>query len=102
MDHEAFDMRNPNKVRSVIGAFAGQNPIHFHMLDGSGYEFLGDQIIALNEINPQIGSRMMTPLTKWRRHIPERSEKMKAQLDRILKIPNISSDIEEIAVKALA
>ena len=102
MDHEAFDMRNPNKVRSVIGAFAGQNPIHFHMLDGSGYEFLGDQIIALNEINPQIGSRMMTPLTKWRRHIPERSKKMKAQLDRILKISNISSDIEEIAVKALA
>src|SRR3990167_2705496 len=63
MQHPAFTLKNPNKVRSLIGAFAGQNLLGFHQADGSGYRFLADQVITLNALNPQIASRLLAPLT---------------------------------------
>jgi aminopeptidase N len=65
MEHPAFDLKNPNKVRSVLGGF-GQSMSGFHKEDGSGYRFLADQIILLNKRNPQIASRLCTPLTRWK------------------------------------
>ena len=56
MQHAAFDIKTPNKVRSVIGSFAMANPLQFHAKDGSGYEFLADQILVLNELNPRFGN----------------------------------------------
>ena len=70
MQHPAFTLKNPNKVRSLIGAFANQNPCNFHALDGSGYRFLADQVIALNGFNPQIAARQLAPLTRWRTFDP--------------------------------
>jgi len=83
MGHEAFDIRTPNHVRSLIGAFTQSNPSNFHTEEGDGYRFLADQVIALNSINPQIASRMLTALTAWRRFDPSRQMLMQGALERV-------------------
>lgn len=100
MAHPAFDLKNPNKVRSVLGGF-GQNVAGFHKEDGSGYHFLADQIILLNKRNPQIASRLCTPLTRWKKLQPELSLKMKAELERIMS-EDLSKDVYEVISKSLA
>ncbi|WP_045225497.1 aminopeptidase N [Methyloterricola oryzae] len=100
--HRAFDLRNPNRVRSLIGAFCQANPVNFHRLDGSGYRFLGDHVIALDGINPQIASRMVGPLTQWRRYGGNRQKLMREQLQRIAGTDGISADVFEMATKSLA
>jgi aminopeptidase N len=102
MEHPAFTMKNPNKVRALIGAFAGQNLINFHAADGSGYRFLADQVISLNATNPQIASRQLAPLTRWRKYDSARQVLMQAQLQRILSSGELSSDVYEVLSKSLA
>ena len=101
MAHPAFDIRNPNKVRSVIGAFCFNNAVSFHKLDGTGYEFLADQVITLNGINPQIASRLLTPLTRWKKYGQERQSLMQQALRRILAAPDLSPDVYEVVSKSL-
>lgn len=84
MQHPAFTLKNPNKVRALIGAFAGQNLVNFHAADGSGYRFLADLVIELNALNPQIASRQLAPLTRWRKYDDARQALMKGELERIL------------------
>ena len=102
MQHPAFDIRTPNHVRSLIGAFTQSNPSNFHTEEGDGYGFLADQVIALNGINPQIASRMLTGLTAWRRFDPTRQLLMQGALERVAHTPDLSSDVYEVASKALA
>ena len=102
MEHPAFTMKNPNKVRALIGAFAGQNLINFHAADGSGYRFLADQVISLNATNPQIASRQLAPLTRWRKYDSARQVLMQAQLQRILSSGELSGDVYEVLSKSLA
>lgn len=101
MEHPAFTMRNPNKVRALISAFAMQNPVNFHQLDGSGYAFLADRIIELNALNPQIASRLVTPLTRWKRYSEQRQGLMKHELQRIMDSGSLSSDVYEVVSKSL-
>ena len=101
LQHLAFDLKIPNRVRSLIGAFSQGNPLHFHAANGQGYQFLADQIIALNAINPQVASRMLTALTHWRRFDVNRQVLMKAQLERIMMTDAISRDVYEVASKSL-
>jgi aminopeptidase N len=102
MQHEAFTLKNPNKVRALIGAFANQNLINFHRADGAGYRFLADQVITLNVLNPQIASRLLAPLTRWRKYGSARQALMKAELERILASGELSSDVYEVVSKSLA
>ncbi|RCK33137.1 aminopeptidase N [Thalassospira xiamenensis] len=102
MSHPLFTMRNPNKVRSLIGAFAMANPRHFHAADGSGYAFYTDRLIELDDINPQVAARLCAPLGKWAKYDEARAGLMKAALDRILAKPDISRDLYEIASKSRA
>ncbi len=102
MAHPGFSMKNPNKVRSLIGAFCAGNDVCFHNANGEGYAFLGDQVIALNEINPQIAARLLAPLSRWRRFNQIRQNHMKKQLQRILDSPDLSKDVYEVASKSLA
>ena len=102
MGHPTFAMRNPNKVRSLIGAFAMGNPRHFHAKDGSGYEFYTDRLIELDDINPQVAARLCAPLGKWAKYDDDRAEMMKAALQRILAKEDISRDLYEIASKSAA
>lgn len=101
LTHEAFDLRNPNKVRAVIGVFCGQNHAHFHAEDGSGYQFLADKVIELDAINPQIAARLLAPLTRWQKMPPLNSEKMRAELQRILDSGKRSPDVFEVASKSV-
>ena len=99
--HTDFNIKNPNRTRSLYAAFAMNNPVAFHAVDGSGYNFLSAAVIELNTINPQIAARLLTPLREWRRYTPDRQEKMKAALERILATENLSPDVFEIASKSL-
>ena len=101
MKHEAFSLKNPNKVRALIGAFCQANPVHFHALDGSGYTFLADQILALNAFNSQIAARQVAAFTRWRKFDPTRQQGMRDQLERILEAPKLSPDVYEIVAKSL-
>ena len=102
LTHEAFDWRNPNKVRSVLGVFASQALVSFHQADGSGYALLADAILKLNAINPQMASRLLTPLTRWKRLVPELSSQMRQQLERIQAADDLSKDVYEVVSKSLS
>jgi aminopeptidase N len=102
LSHPAFDLKTPNRVRSLIGAFSQANPVNFHARDGAGYEFLADHVIALNALNPQVAARMLTALTPWRRYDAERQKLMRRQLQRIAGIENVSKDVYEVAMKSLS
>ncbi|MBB3104734.1 aminopeptidase N [Azomonas macrocytogenes] len=102
MQHPAFTIKNPNKVRALIGAFANQNHVNFHRRDGAGYRFLADQVIMLNALNPQIASRQLSPLTRWRKFDQARQVLMKGELERILASGELSSDVYEVVSKSLA
>ena len=100
LDHEAFEIRNPNKVRSLIGAFCAQNHIGFHDESGDGYEFLADQVLVLDKLNPQIASRLLTPLTRWKKYDAKRQALMQAQLQRVKAQDGLSKDVFEIVEKS--
>ena len=99
--HPDFDLRNPNRVRSLVGSF-GANQVRFHAADGAGYRFLADMIIRLDPANPQIAARMVSPLGQWRRFDAGRQERMKAELRRIVAVPGLSKNTFEMASKSLA
>lgn len=99
--HPEFNIKNPNRARSLFSAFANNNPVMFHAADGSGYKFLADAVYELNSINPQIAARLLTPLRSWKRYTPDRQEKMKAALEHVLSVPSIAPDVFEIASKSL-
>ena len=101
LHHEAFTLANPNRVRSLIGAFAQGNPTGFHRADGAGYAFVADHVLALDKRNPQVASRLAQPFGRWRRYDPARQEHMRGQLERILATEGLSRDVYEIASKSL-
>ena len=102
LEHEAFDIRNPNKIRSLIGAFCGQNFTGFHAVSGAGYEFLADRVLQLDKLNPQIAARLLTPLTRWKKFDSTRQAMMQEQLQRIKAEAELSKDVFEVVVKSTA
>jgi aminopeptidase N len=102
LQHPAFDIKNPNKVRALIGAFCAQNPVNFHQRDGAGYRFLADQVIILDKLNPQIASRLLNPLSKWHKYPQASQAMMKAELERIMSVADLSKDVYEVVSKSLA
>jgi aminopeptidase N len=99
--HADFDMKNPNRVRSLIGAFAG-NQARFHDKSGAGYALVADTIIALDAKNPQIAARLCTTLGSWRRFDTARRDLMRENLERIMAVDTLSHNTYEMASKALA
>ncbi|TVP16165.1 aminopeptidase N [Shewanella sp. KCT] len=100
--HSAFSFANPNRVRSLIGAFAAANPEVFHRIDGSGYRFLTEAIIKLNTLNPQVAARIITPLIQFKKFDEKRQQLMRSALQQILALPDLSKDLYEKVSKALA
>jgi aminopeptidase N len=96
-----FSLHNPNKVRALIGTFAAGNPVRFHAADGSGYRFLVDRVLELDSLNPQVASRMLRIMARWRRYDPYRQSLMRAELQRVLDTETLSRDLYEIAAKSL-
>ncbi|KAL3652711.1 Puromycin-sensitive aminopeptidase [Castilleja foliolosa] len=101
LNHPAFDLHNPNKVYSLIGGFCG-SPVNFHAKDGSGYKFLGEIVVQLDKINPQVASRMVSAFSRWKRYDETRQKLAKAQIEMILAANGLSENVFEIASKSLA
>ncbi|ABZ76922.1 aminopeptidase N [Shewanella halifaxensis HAW-EB4] len=101
-EHAAFSFNNPNRVRSLIGAFAAGNTFEFHRRDGQGYQFLTDAIIKLNKLNPQVAARIITPLIQFKKFDSQRQLLMRNELQRILATEELSKDLYEKVTKALA
>ena len=100
MHHPFFDMKNPNRVRSLIGAFAG-NHLRFHAADGAGYRLVGEVLRTLDGINAQVAARMAGAFENWRRYDKQRQSLMRAELEAMLAMPDRSSNIFEVATKML-
>jgi aminopeptidase N len=101
LEHPQFSIRNPNKVRALIGSFAAGNPVRFHAADGSGYAFLSDRILELDPLNPQVAARLVRVMARWRRYDSGRQALLRAQLERMAGAPGVSKDVYEIASKSL-
>ncbi|MGL4861010.1 MAG: aminopeptidase N, partial [Enterobacteriaceae bacterium] len=101
MQHPVFSLSNPNRIRALIGAFCNHNPSAFHALDGSGYLFLEEILRDLNQRNPQIASRLIEPLIRFKRYDQQRQQLMSAVLQRLKVIDNLSIDLYEKIDKAL-
>jgi aminopeptidase N len=99
--HPAFDAKNPNRLRSLVGGFASANPARFHDPSGAGYRFLADQILAVDAFNPMTAARLIEPLGGWRRYRPELGALMRAQLQRIVDTPGLSKNVFELASRSL-
>ena len=99
--HPDFDIKTPNRVRSLIGAFASANPLHFNAADGSGYAFIADNIIKLDAINPQIAARLANSLSRWKKFDHNRQQLIKAELARIQAHHPLSNDVLEIVTRSL-
>lgn len=102
MQHPAFDIKNPNKVRSLIGGFGSGNILRFHQADGSGYQFIAEQVSAIDVFNPQVAARLIEPLIRWQKYDESRQVLMKSELERIANNPKLSKDIYEIVTRSLS
>ncbi len=101
LEHSSFSIRNPNKVRSLIGGFCSMNHYRFHAKKAEGYSFLADRVIEIDSFNPQIAARLVIPLISWKRYDTNRKRLMKAELTRLIKAEQLSKDVCEIVGKSL-
>ncbi len=99
--HPAFDIHNPNKVYALIRSFCS-NHVRFHAADGGGYDFLAEQVIAIDAFNPQVAARMARAFDRWRKFDAGRRQQASAALERIRDSKGLSKDVAEIVSKALA
>jgi aminopeptidase N len=95
-------MANPNRVRALIGAFAGGNTTQFNRIDGAGYDFVADTVLALDQKNPQLAARLATSFRTWRTLEKGRRAKAEAALSRVKAASNLSRDLADIVERALA
>jgi aminopeptidase N len=99
--HAAFSLSNPNRVRALVGAFAQANQTQFNRLDGAGYDFLAETVLAIDPKNPQVAARLTTAFRSWRALEPVRRERAEAALRRLAAAPNPSRDLSDIVARSL-
>ncbi|GAB0057771.1 Aminopeptidase N [Candidatus Magnetaquicoccaceae bacterium FCR-1] len=102
MSHPAYNPRNPNRIRALVGTYCRGNLVCFHDPSGSGYRFLTELIRDLDPHNPQIAANLVGALTRWRQFEPRRREAMRQAIDTIVTLPGLSRNSYEIASKSLA
>jgi aminopeptidase N len=100
--HPAFSMTNPNRIRALIGSFAQANHTQFNRLDGKGYDFVADFVLALDPKNPQVAARLTGAFRSWRALEPRRRERAEHTLRRITSAPSLSRDVGDIVARTLA
>ncbi len=100
-NHPAFSLKNPNRLRALVGTFCSANPVHFNRPDGAGYRFLAEKVMELDPVNPQVAARMASLFNPWRRFDEGRQGLMKSELERIAAQPGLSKDVFEIVGRAL-
>ncbi|XPE66365.1 aminopeptidase N C-terminal domain-containing protein [Shigella flexneri] len=102
VQHRSFTMSNPNRICSLIGAFAGSNPAAFHAEDGNGDQSLVEMLTDLNSRNPQVASRLIEPLIRLKRFDAKRQEKMRAALEQLKGLENVSGNLYQKITKDAA
>ena len=102
IQHPAFTLKNPNRVRSVVSSFCHSNQVRFHAADGSGYAFGADQVIAIDPLNPQVAARLARSFDRWKKFDPARRTLAQAALERIRDSAGLSKDTTEVVTRALA
>ena len=102
MNHSAFSIRNPNRVRSLIGSFANANPTRFNASDGSGFDFVADIVVELDKFNAQVAARLLSSFRSWRSLEPGRRARAQAALERVAGTERLSADVADIAGRSLA
>lgn len=101
IEHESFSLENPNKVRSLIGAFCSLNHYRFHADNGEGYRFLTESVLRVDRINPHVAARLLTPLVSYKKYSRKLKSMMEEQLRFLFMQQNISADVYEIVKKSL-
>jgi aminopeptidase N len=99
--HPAFDLRNPNRVRALVHAFALENPLHFHAADGSGYQWVAEQVVALDRLNPQVASRLARSFDRWKKYDATRQAHARRALESIRDAEGLSGNVGEVVARAL-
>jgi aminopeptidase N len=102
MRHPAFNLRNPNRARSLVATYCMNNPVEFHAPNGSGYLFWSEHVTLLDAINPQVAARLARAMDRWRRYTPALQQHMKTALQQVAGQQRLSNDVREIVTKALA
>jgi aminopeptidase N len=102
MSHPAFNIKNPNRARSLIFTFCNSNPSQFHATDGSGYAFWAEQVDTLDALNPQVAARLARSMDRWRRYAPALQVHMRGALEQVATVGKLSNDVREVIGKALA
>jgi aminopeptidase N len=100
--HPEFDLRNPNRARSLLHAFALENHLHFHAADGSGYRWVAEQVAALDRLNPQVASRLARAFDRWKKYDAGRQEQARAALQALRDTEGLSPNVAEVVDRALA
>jgi aminopeptidase N len=101
LHHPSFSLKNPNRIRSLIGAFCSGNHVRFHDRTGAGYQFLAEQLILIDRTNPQIAARLVAPLINWKKYDSSRQKLMHEQLERLSLLRHVSNDLYEIVKKSM-
>ena len=101
ISHPAFSFANPNRMRSLIGAFAQANQTQFNRADGAGYDFVADIVLALDPKNPQVAARLLSAFKSWRALEPVRRAHAEAALRRVAAAPPLSADVRDIVGRTL-
>ena len=99
--HPAFDLRNPNRARALLHAFAIDNPLHFHAADGSGYRWVAEQLVALDRLNPQVASRLARAFDRWKKYDTGRQAHARAALESVRNAEGLSGNVAEVIDRAL-
>jgi aminopeptidase N len=102
LGHPAFELRNPNKVRALLVAFAMNNPARFHDRGGAAYDFYTERLLAVDALNAHMGAAMVRPIMSWKRHEPERAARLRAQLERLAAAAGLSANAAEIVTRSLS
>jgi aminopeptidase N len=100
--HSEFDLRNPNRARALVHAFALDNPLHFHAADGGGYRWVAEQVVALDRLNPQVAARLARAFDRWKKYDAARQARARQALESIRASEGLSANVGEVVGRALA
>jgi aminopeptidase N len=102
MNHPDFQLKNPNRARSLIFSYCSANPGGFHRTDAAGYVFWADQVLALDAINPQVAARLARALDRWKKLSAPYRDAAQHAIERVAAKADLSKDVREVVSRALA
>jgi len=102
MQHPDFNLRNPNRARSLIFSYCSANPGGFHRVDAAGYVFWSERVLELDTTNSQVAARLARALDRWKKLTEPYRQAAKTAIERVAAKPDLSNDVREVVTRALA